>query len=406
MPRFRYTAIDREGKVVKGEVVVLDEKQVEQRLALQHLTLIRTSAVNQGKSLFSPQPGGKIKPRLLIEFYYRLGQALQLGMPLIAALDENARLLPSKALAYVIDELRVSIEAGNTIYDAMKRFPKVFSRLDLATIRMGEQSGNLPRSIQDLTDFLEWKENFRAIIKRATVYPSFILVTITAVLGVWVGYVLPQMAKLLQDMGLELPAITQFILSTSFFLQDNWSVMLAAMVIMVAALVLYRKTPAGSLATDRLLLRIPVIGEIVLQLGLARLCRSFAIMFASGLSITAIFDILTDSIVGNRFLEEKVKDARHFIEAGRTIADGFQETGSFPPFFIGAVRNGENSGTVDRALQRLSQYYDTEVKRTVQLFLDALEPATFILLGGVFGLIILSIMLPLYDLINQLGQSY
>jgi type IV pilus assembly protein PilC len=134
--------------------------------------------------------------------------------------------------------------------------------------------------------------------------------------------------------------------------------------------------------------------------------HNFATMYSSGMNIHDIFDVLTDNVLGNRYLEECLADAFNEIQGGQSISAAFEATGSFPPFLLGAIRNGELTGTIDDAFNRLGDYYDVEVKRTVEAMINAIEPMTIILLGGVFGLIALSIMLPLYDVVGQVGQAY
>jgi type II secretory pathway component PulF len=200
MPKYQYKAIDAAGKIRRGSVVSLTAEDVESTLADKQLTMIWCKPLKEGvRSRI--ESAGRIKPRLLIEFYHRLSQTLEMGLPLIAALEENAKILPSKYFCRVITEVKIAIEGGRTLHESMSRYPKVFDKLELSIIRMGEQTGVLPKSMKDLADFLEWKEDIRSTVKRATIYPSFVMLVIVAVIGVWVGYVLPQMAVLLTEMG-------------------------------------------------------------------------------------------------------------------------------------------------------------------------------------------------------------
>jgi type IV pilus assembly protein PilC len=255
--------------------------------------------------------------------------------------------------------------------------------------------------MKDLADFLEWKEDIRSTIKRATIYPLFILLVIFAVIGVWVGYVLPQMAVLLTEMGVPLPKVTRVVLGTSLFFQENWLGILGIIFAAFIALFLFEKTKRGGLLFHRFLLEVPLIGNIARNIALARLSHNFATMYQSGMTLNNIFEILTDNVLGNRYLEGRLEKAFRGIQRGQTIALGFEAAGGFPPLFLGAVRNGEMTGTLDASFNRLGNYYDGEVKRAVQAMVNALEPAIIIFLGAVFAIIVLSIMLPLYDVIGQ-----
>jgi len=401
MPKYQYKAIDSTGKIIRGKVVSLSMADVEENLSRKGLTLIKSKPLKKGIR-GKLQYAGKIKPRILIEFYHRLSQTLVMGLPILTALEENAKIFPSKSFSMVITEVKVSIEGGKTLYEAMSQYPKVFNKLDLAIIRLGEQSGVLPKAMKDLADFLEWKENIRSTIKKATIYPSFVILVIIAVIGVWVGYVLPQMAVLLAEMGVALPEVTKTILSVSLFFQENWIWIIGLLFAGLLFLYMVQKLKKGKILFHKLLLQVPIVGNVARNIALARLSQNFATMYQSGMIISSIFEILTDNIIGNRYLEERMARAFQEIQRGQPIASGFETAGGFPPLFLGAIKNGEMTGTIDESFKRLGDYYDGEVKRTVEVMVNALEPITIIFLGGVFALIILSIMLPLYDVIGQI----
>ncbi|OPX37104.1 MAG: hypothetical protein B1H12_05645, partial [Desulfobacteraceae bacterium 4484_190.2] len=269
MPRYSYQAINDAGKLLKGTVFALSAADVEGRLIKQGLTLVKSSPIKQSK-MAGQLTDGKVKPRVLIEFYRRFSQTLDIGLPVLAGLDENARSIPSKALKKAIEEIRGALEDGKTLYEAMKGFPKIFPKLDLAVIRIGEQSGTLPKCLKDMSDFLEWKEGITSTIKRATIYPCFITVAITAVIAVWVGYVLPQMAGLLNEMGVDLPGVTRavlktsdFVLKTSDFLRANWPWIIGLIFAFIAGLYIFQKDQSGGRIFDKYLLKVPMIGNII-----------------------------------------------------------------------------------------------------------------------------------------------
>jgi type II secretory pathway component PulF len=400
MPKYRYKSIDATGKLARGEIVAFNEAALEDKLLQNGLTLIKTKMVKEGllsRLVFSE----KIKPRLIIELYHRLSQTLELGLPLLSALEENAKILPSKTLKKTIEEIHMAVEAGNTLYESMSRFPNIFGKLELAIVRLGEETGVLPNSLKELADFLEWKEDIRSTIKRAAIYPSFIVIAIGGVVGVWVGYVLPQMAKLLIDMGVKLPFLTQMILSVSNFLQIYWIYLLGGIFGIVILLYLFKRTEKGHFLFDKYILKLPLIGDILLNIAVARMSHNFATMYMSGMSINTIFEILIGDVLGNRYLESKLKVVFEGVQQGESISSGFESAGGFPQLLLGAIRNGENTGTIDESFNRLGTYYDGEVKRNVETMINAMEPLSILLLGGVFGMIALSIMLPLYDVISE-----
>lgn len=401
MPEFAYKAIDEAGKFLRGRMTAIDETDIEQRIARNGLTLIDARMV-RFQARYRKLSGNRIKPRVLIEFYHRLAQTLELGLPIISALEENASQIPSTTLKRVIGETIANLENGNTLYESMKRFPKIFEKLDLAIVMMGEQAGILPKSLKDLSVFLEWKEDIRSTIMRALLYPIFILLTILGVLGVWVGYVLPQLAEVLSEMGVSLPGTTRTVLDTSLFLQDNWLEIVLATAACVICFFLFQKTRSGGILVHRYIMKVPLVGGVFRNIAAARLSHNFAAMYSAGMNINTIFDILKDNVLGNRYFESQLRRVHEEITTGRSLTEGFEAAGGFPPLLVGGIKNGETTGTLDVSLKRLGDYYDGEVKRTVQAMMNAVEPITTLLLGGVFGLIALSILLPLYDVIGQL----
>lgn len=405
MPSYSYKAIDDAGRVLRGKVIALGEKDAELRIAQEGLTLIATNALKDSP-LGHILSGLRVKPRLRIELYRRLSQTLDMGLPIVSALEENSKLLPSKTLKKALSEIRLSIESGKTLHESISRFPKIFGKLDLGIIHMGEQTGVVPKCLRDLADFHEWKEDIRSTIKRAAIYPSFVLVALGAVIGVWVGYVLPQMAVLLKEMGVVLPGATQAVLTMSNFIRDNWAVLIAGVVAIAALFFLLQRSRKGGIFIQKYLLQVPLIGQVVQNIALARLCHYFATMHKAGMSINAIFEILADNVLGNKYLESRLHEAYNDIQLGHTIAESFEKTGGFPLLLVGGIKNGETTGTLDDTFTRLGDFYDSEVKRTVQAMVNSIEPLTIILLGSVFGLIILSILLPLYDVFSQLGKAY
>ena len=405
MPNYSYKAIDHSGKIIRGKVVALGEKEAELWAQGEGLTLITSKEQTESllDRIFSR---AKIKPRLLIEVYRRLSQTLEMGLPIVSALEENSKMLPSRVMKKTLDEIRVSIQGGKTIHEAISRHEKIFTKLDLGIILVGEQAGVMPKCFNDLANFHEWKDNIKSTIKKAAIYPCFVMLALMTVVGVWVGYVLPQMATLLTEMGVTIPQITQIVLNVSIFFNSNWKWMMYAFAAIGVMLYLLGRHRKGAIVLQKYLLRIPWIGRIIHYTAMARLCHYFGAMHNSGMSINAIFEILTNGVIGNKYLESRVAKAHEVIQLGSSIADSFKNVSDFPALLISGIKNGETTGMLDDALTRLGNYYDEEVKRSVQTMLSNIEPLTIILMGGVFGVIILSILLPLYDVFGQIGQSY
>ena len=404
MPNFRYKAVNDEGRVFKGTAVAVDEEDVERYLSESGLSLIHSKAVKE--NALASLTSGRIKSRTLVEFYHRFAQTLEIGLPILSALEENARYLPSKPMRRIAAEIKMAVQGGRTLHEAMSMHPKVFKKLDLAIVGMGERSGVLPECLKKMAAFLEWKEELRSHVKKATIYPSFVIVAILAVIGVWIGYVLPQMVTVLTEMDVAIPRATIAVLDVSRFVSTYWLWFVLALVTIPLMIYAFQKTQRGGLLFHRCILKVPLLGPILANIALARLGHNFATMFGAGMAIQQIFSTLADHALGNRYMEDRLRFAYQEIESGATISAAFETAGGFPSLLLGAVRNGEETGTLDQAFKRLGDYFDQEVKRTVQALLAAIEPMAIISLGAVFGLIVLSILLPLYDVMGSMGKAY
>jgi type II secretory pathway component PulF len=405
MPRYQYKAVDEKGVVSKGVLTAFDGEDVEARIQEKGLILISERKIREGH-LSSLLGAGSIKPRILIEFYYRLSQTQELGIPIISTLDDSSMLTHNRALKRISQEIKVALESGKTLYESMSQFPKVFKKLDLGLIHMGEESGNLSDCIKNLASFMEWKEEIRAAIKKATIYPSFVLLMILGVIGVWIGYVLPQMADVLQGMGITLPGMTKLVLSVSIFLQTYWPYIAGTVIVACILFYPFKKTRRGGIIVHKYVMKIPVIGDVVANTSYARLSHYFSTMHEAGITIKNIFKVLLDNVLGNDYLEDQLRFAFNDIQKGQSIAESFTASGGFPPLLLGAIKNGETTGTLGESFKRLGDYYDREVKKSVDVLVSSFEPITIIILGGIFGIIVLSVLLPLYDVIGQLGNTY
>jgi type IV pilus assembly protein PilC len=404
MPNFRYKAVNDEGRVFKGTAIAVDEEDVERYLGNSGLSLIHSKVIKQ--SNLASLMGSRINSRALVEFYHRFAQTLEIGLPILSALEENARYMPSKPMRQIAAEIKMAVEGGRTLHEAMRMHPKVFKKLDLAIVGMGERSGVLPECLKKMAAFLEWKDNLRSHVKKATIYPSFVIIAIISVIGVWVSYVLPQMVTVLLEMDVAIPQATLMVLEVSQFIKSYWSGFCLAIVIIPLTIYFIQKTQRGGLWFHKVILKIPLLGPILANIALARLSHNFATMFGAGMAIQQIFSTLADNALGNRYLEDRLRFAYQEIEGGESIAAAFETAGGFPSLLLGAIRNGEETGTLDQAFKRLGDYFDLEVKRTVQALLAAIEPMAIICLGAVFGLIVLSILLPLYDVMGSVGKAY
>jgi type II secretory pathway component PulF len=288
MPSYSYKAIDDAGKIKRGKIIALGEIDAEERIAREGLTLIQSKEQKESRldKIFA---GAKVKPRLLIELFRRLSQTLEMGLPIVTALEENAKMLPSKNLKQILSEIQIGIESGQTLHESISRFQSTFSKLDLSIIQIGEQAGIMPKCLKELSNFHEWREDIRSTIKKAAIYPCFVLVALAAVIGVWVAYVLPQMTNLLTEMGAVIPDVTQVVFASSHLIQANWFFLIGGIAAIGVILFLMQRSRKGAVILHKYLLRVPLVGKVARNLALARLGQYFATMYNAGMSLITIF---------------------------------------------------------------------------------------------------------------------
>jgi type II secretory pathway component PulF len=258
----------------------------------------------------------------------------------------------------------------------------------------------LSQSLKDLSEFMEWKENLRATIRKASIYPAFVLVAITAVVVVWVGYLMPRMSTMLHDIGVELPTVTKILINASLFAQQNWLWIVGTLAVLVSGFFGFRNTPQGKRLIDKWFLSLPLLGAIASEIAFSRLSRNFAIMMRIGIPVNRIFDHLSHGILGNRYLEEQLLQAQQNLQKGMALSRCFERADGFPVLLVGAVRNGERSGTLEETFRRMADFYDQGVRRAVEEMVAAIGPLMVVAMGTIFAVVILSVMLPLYDVLG------
>ena len=399
MENFRYLAINEKGQVTRGNLVAHNQRALDAYLRRIGLTMIECRQIKESllTRLFA---GQRVQPRILGLFYSRVAEALAVNLPIITVLEENAMALGSPPLRRTILEIKAHLEEGLPLAEAMQKFPGVFSELEISMAALGEQTGTLPQCLKDLAEFIEWRENLKSTIMTASIYPAFVLICLGFVIAVWIGKVLPNMAQMLIDMGVQLPIMTRILLVLSRLLQEYWLVALLLIGAVMLWTYLIIKTPRGRIAWDRSLLQLPLVGKVVHQIALTRLTKNFAVMMKGGLAVNRIFDILIAGVLGNRYLEGQLQLVQEYLQTGLRLSESFERVGGFPILLIGEIRNGETTGTLEQSFERVTRFFDNETNRAVKGMLAAFGPTVVVILGVIFGVVILSILLPLYDVIG------
>ncbi len=398
MPLYSYKAVDARGKAVIGRVEAVNLFDLEQRLSRMDLDLITGGLSRQKTRLF----GGGVARQDLINFCFHLEQLATAGVPLMEGLVDLRESVENPRFREVISGLIESIEGGRGLSQALGEFPEVFSKVFVSLVRSGEQTGKLPDVLKSLTESLKWEDELAAQTKKLAMYPAFVGSIVLIVTFFLMIYLVPQMTGFLRNMGQAIPLQTVLLMAVSNFFVDYWYAIIAAPFVVWFGLKLaIRTNPAIEYAVDHYKISMPLVGPILRKIILSRFAASFAMMYASGITVLDAIRSC-EEIVGNKALEQGLRNAGQQIAEGKNLTAAFQEVELFPPLVIRMLRIGENTGALDTALLNVSYFYNREVREAIGKLQAMIEPALTIVLGLILGWVMLSVLGPVYDAISKM----
>ena len=401
MAVFTYTARSATGDIMSGEREGKSRDEVVGFLRTQRLTpmKIEEKAKKEGGGITL---GSGIQTRDIVIFTRQFATMINSGLPLVQSLDILAKQSESKALQKVIGQVLYDVESGQTLADAMRGHPKVFTDLYVNMVAAGEAGGILDTILLRLAVFLEKADALKRKIKGAMIYPSVIFAVAGIAVTVLLLFVIPTFQRMFESAGVPLPGPTLFVVALSKLLQAYWWAVGIAIVAIVVLIKQYYKTPGGQLVLDRLLLNLPVMGNLQRKAGIARFTRTLGTLVSSGVSILDGLEI-TARTAGNRVLHDAIMESRQSIAGGETISEPLKRSGVFPPMVTSMINVGEQTGGLDEMLTKIADFYDEEVDAAVEALLSAMEPIMIVFLGVVVGGMIIAMYLPIFDMINAVG---
>ena len=305
----------------------------------------------------------------------------------------------------MLQDVAFRIQGGQSISTAMARYEKVIGTIAVNLIRIGEETGNLDKIFKDISDHYRRIEDFVSKVKQALIYPAFALTAITIALVFWLVFVLPRLAELFKSLNVQLPGITLFVLGFSEFLQRNILFILLGFGVLVSVFLLARsKSERFRYVTDRAFLKIPIINMILYSFNYAFFSEYMRLMITAGVSLYDTLQTLENSF-RNRVFKRAMGYIKEFVSGGGSISEGMRRTGVFPSLMVRMVAVGEETGGLDQQLDYLAQYYYNRLDYITQNIAKILEPVIIITVGGFMALIMVSLLLPIYDLISQIGRG-
>ncbi len=399
MPLYTYKAIDAQGKNVVGRTEAGNPFDLEQRLSRMGLDLVYGAPTSQTARLIG---GASIKRQDLINFCFHLEQLVGAGVPVVEGLEDLRDSVEGQRFREVISGLIESIEGGKNLSQSLAEYPEVFSKVFVSLVRSGEQTGRLPEVLKGLTESLKWDDELAAQTKKLIMYPAFVGGIVLLVTMFLMIYLVPQMTGFIRNMGQEIPLQTRILIVVSNFFVDYWWAAIAApFVVWYGVKFAARANPAVAFALDRYKITMPLIGPILKKIILSRFASSFAMMYSSGITVLDAVRS-AEEIVGNRQMENALRNVGQQIAEGKNLTMAFQDVGLFPPLVIRMLRIGENTGALDVALRNVSYFYNREVKESIGRVQAMIEPALTVVLGAILGWVMLSVLGPVYDTISKM----
>ena len=398
MAVFQYKAVAADGRMAHGRIDALNVIDLEMRLKRMELDLV-TGVPIASHGLFG---GRKVPRRELITFCFHLEQLSRAGVPIIEGLTDLRDSIEHPRFREVIAGTIESIEGGQTLSEAMGQHPGVFDKVFVSLVRAGESTGRLPEVLKNIIDSLKWEDELASHTKKVIMYPAFVGSIVMAATFFLMIYMVPQLKQFVKNMGQELPPQTKALFFVSDLLVADWYIVLLLPIIGNAIdFLVLRTNPAARLRFDDFKLRLPVIGEITRKIILSRFANTFALLYSSGIPILDSIRT-TQSVVGNRVIEEGLVRVEQLIGEGQNVTSAFHTVGLFPPLVIRMLKVGEGTGALDDALTNVSYFYNRDVKESVEKVQAMIEPMLTVLLGAMLGWIMLSVLGPVYDVISKI----
>lgn len=393
---YLWEAKTKAGEVRKGELEAPDAEAVNSRL--KSIGLSPTKVKKKPMEIHFKLPGiGGVKGKDLLIFTRQFATMIDAGLPLVQCLDILGGQNDNLAFKKVIFAIKAKVESGSTFADALKDHPKAFDELYIQLCAAGEVGGILDTILNRLAAYKEKAEKLKRKVKGAMVYPIIVILVAIGVTALLLLKVTPVFAKMFGDFGQALPAPTQFIIDISNWLQSYILHLVGGISAVIVAFVLTNKNPKGRRLLDRSYLYVPLIGELIRKIAVARFTRTLGTMISSGVPILDALDV-TAKTAGNKIVEEGIYYVRTKISEGKNIAGPLLETKVFPPMVVQMIGVGEATGAMDAMLNKIADFYDDEVDAGVSSLTSMIEPLLMVFLGVVVGGFLIAMYLPIFNI--------
>lgn len=395
MEKYKYRAMNEAGRPVRGVLTAANETDLFNQLQSSSLELIQCSPVKSKSGNFSLRKPVKI--RELIQFFMNLQQMQGAGIPLLDALADLRDTADKDAFRDILAELYRDVSEGSALSEAMANHPRVFGNLEVSLIASSEESGDLQEACKQLVNYLKWVDAMQSRVRKATRYPMILLAVVLFTVTIMMGFVVPQIVDFIRNLDQELPFSTTSLIATSDFFAAYWLWVLTIPIVSVIAIIIFSRTSDSfAYRVDTIILKLPIMGELIRKINIARFSQTFGALFAGGIEILKALDAATNT-VGNKVLKEGLENVQRYVKSGDSLSEALNKSGEFPSMVVRMVRVGEESGGLTDVLEQVSEFYTNDVDEEVQKVITMIEPSLTAILGGMILWIAVGVFGPIYS---------
>ncbi|HZG88491.1 type II secretion system F family protein [Paenibacillus sp.] len=402
MGKFKYVAVDQYGIYSKGTLEAASLANAVETLRERGLWAIR--CFDPGSSIWHRElklGGPRVKTQHFTVFCRQLSTLYKSGVNMVEAVKALSEQTESKEFRKVLASVAEDLKRGSQLSAAAAQFPTVFGNVFVSMVRAGEASGNLDEMLLRLAVFYEKEHNTREKVKSAMVYPALMLVIMAVVVTAMMLFIIPRFIATFDSMGLQLPLPTRIVIAISHFVQANWPAVIGALFVPTLISSAVKRLPKGTYALDWLRLKAPVFGALAQKQALARFARVFSSLYGAAIPMLQSLSIVA-SVVDNEVISRVILNSREQIRSGDSIAEPYRSSWVFPPMVVQMLAIGEKSGALDSMMEKVADFYEAEVDQTTDRLKSALEPLMIVALAAVVGGIVLAVMLPTFQLFDNI----
>ena len=405
MATYAYKILDSSGTAKKGAIEAKTETQASEKLRREGYTIIEIKEQGFADKDINISIGKMVKPHELAMFCNQFVSILEAGVTVVTALDMLSEQTDNKNFAKALKAVQISVEKGDSLGNAMKQHPKIFPPMLVNMTIAGEASGSLEVAFRRMADHFEKDHKLKSMLSKAMIYPAMVLAVAFVVVIVILVLVVPTFSEMFNEMDMDLPKATTMLVNMSEFVKAKWWLIAVVIGAIVGAFKLFKSTATGAKICAQIGLRAPLFGDLTVKSSAARFSRTLSTLLAAGIPLIDAIENVAN-VMSNNIVKDGLLDAKSQVARGVPLSKPLKDMGIFPPLLVHMTRIGEETGSLEQMLDKISVFYDEEVQNQTEKLTAALEPLIIVLLAGIVGFVVLAVMSPMlkmYDGIDQMA---